>query len=292
MLTTGLVGAGPWAEVFHAPMLAAGPDTSLATVWARRHDAASAIASAHGASASGSFEELLATCDAVAFAVPPDVQAALAVKAAAAGKHLLLEKPLGFTLDEAERLADAAGEAGVRSVLMLRNRFSDEGRRFVAEATTHRARGAQARFVSGGSVPGAFFATPWRVARGALLDLAPHALDLLDAAMGPIGSVTATGDPTRWVALTTEHEGGGISQVALSITTPRARGLFRVEVTTDEGSIDFDGGAADADESVPGRIAAALATAAATGEPHEIDIRRGLYLQRLIDQAERSLAER
>ncbi|HPJ19491.1 MAG TPA: gfo/Idh/MocA family oxidoreductase, partial [Actinomycetota bacterium] len=32
----GLVGAGPWAEILHAPMLAAGPETTLAVVYARR----------------------------------------------------------------------------------------------------------------------------------------------------------------------------------------------------------------------------------------------------------------
>ncbi|MFE6133357.1 gfo/Idh/MocA family oxidoreductase, partial [Streptomyces sp. NPDC056437] len=32
----GLVGAGPWARAMHARMLAAGPETTLTAVWARR----------------------------------------------------------------------------------------------------------------------------------------------------------------------------------------------------------------------------------------------------------------
>lgn len=36
----GLIGAGPWARDMHAPMLAAGPETVLTAVWARRPDAA------------------------------------------------------------------------------------------------------------------------------------------------------------------------------------------------------------------------------------------------------------
>lgn len=32
----GLVGAGPWARAMHARVLAAGPETRLAAVWARR----------------------------------------------------------------------------------------------------------------------------------------------------------------------------------------------------------------------------------------------------------------
>src|SRR5688572_4723831 len=70
-LKMGLVGAGPWATVVHAPMIAGGPGTSLEVVWARREDAADELASPYGAAVAGSFEELLERCDAVAFAVPP-----------------------------------------------------------------------------------------------------------------------------------------------------------------------------------------------------------------------------
>jgi predicted dehydrogenase len=74
-VAVGLVGAGPWAEMLHAPMLAGGPETTLAGVWARRPEAARALAEAHGSRAVGSLEELWEVCEAVAFAVPPDVQA-------------------------------------------------------------------------------------------------------------------------------------------------------------------------------------------------------------------------
>ena len=91
-LRTGLVGAGPWAEMFHVPMLSAGAGTTLEAVWSRRPEAAQAVAAEVGATPASTFEDLLDRCDAVAFAVPPDVQAELAPRAAAAGKHLILEK--------------------------------------------------------------------------------------------------------------------------------------------------------------------------------------------------------
>lgn len=77
-LAVALVGAGPWAEAVYAPMLAAGPETRLACVWSRRPQAARALAAAHGSEGVESFDALLERCDAVAFAVPPDVQAELA----------------------------------------------------------------------------------------------------------------------------------------------------------------------------------------------------------------------
>src|SRR5690606_24187086 len=45
-LTVGLVGAGPWASMFHAPAIAGGPETRLAAVWARRPEAAGELAAA------------------------------------------------------------------------------------------------------------------------------------------------------------------------------------------------------------------------------------------------------
>ena len=281
----GLVGAGPWAEMFHAPMLAAGPRTGLAAVWARRPEAAARLAASYDVPHVSSFEALLAACDAVAFAVPPPVQAVLAPRAAEAGKHLLLEKPLGFTVAEAEAIAGAVDAAGVQSMVVLRNRFTAEGRAFVAKAQAAPALGASAIFVSGAALPGSSFATPWRVEEGAMFDLAPHAIDLLDAALGPVTAISSVGDPSRWLGLTLTHEGGAVSQVALSITTPGETGPFRIEAHTAEGPVLFDGDRSDGDSGVQEAITTAFAEAVTSGVGHPVDVHRGVFLQRLIEQA-------
>src|SRR5262245_19223409 len=87
-LRVGLVGAGPWAGKAYAPMLSAGPETQLAQVWSRRPEPAQALAQHFGTKSAPSFEAMLDECEAVAFAVPPDIQAELAIQAARAGKHL------------------------------------------------------------------------------------------------------------------------------------------------------------------------------------------------------------
>ena len=46
-LRVGLVGAGPWASMVHAPMLARNPKTELVGVWARRETAAQSLAAQH-----------------------------------------------------------------------------------------------------------------------------------------------------------------------------------------------------------------------------------------------------
>ena len=284
-LRVGLVGAGPWADLFHAPMLASGPQTSLAAVWARRPEAAEQLATSYDAQHAASFDDLLAACDAVAFAVPPPVQALLAPRAAHAGKHLLLEKPLAFTLPEAEAIADAVEASGVQSLMVLRNRFTAEGSAFITKAQAERPMGALASFVSGAALPGSPFATPWRVELGAMFDLAPHAIDLLDAALGSVTDITAVGDPLRWLGLTLEHEGGAVSQAALSITAPGDSAPFRIEARTEEGPVIFDGAKSDDDPGVQESITTALAQAVSSGIAHPLDVHRGVFLQRCMTKA-------
>ena len=73
--------------------------------------------------------------DGVAFAVPPDVQAPIAVAAARAGKHLLLEKPLATSDAGADELAEAVAGSGVASVVFFTLRFRAEVRAWLAEVT-------------------------------------------------------------------------------------------------------------------------------------------------------------
>jgi predicted dehydrogenase len=291
----GLVGAGPWARVFTAPLLARGPDCTLTAVWARRRDQAAALASRHGAVVSTSFDDLLATCDAIAFAVPPDVQADRAARAAAAGRPVLLEKPLALDLDAAQRLAEVIESKRVVSQLVLTNRYRPSFRTFLDEAATFGARAARATFLGGGAIPGGYFATPWRVEHGAVLDIGPHVLDALDGALGPIAEVRADGDPQGVVAVTCVHEGGAVSQATMSVTTPIENSGLVVELFARRGRLTFDSGRVDAGDD-GADIAAAMATIASefaaavrTGERHQLDVRRGLRLQRLMASIATSL---
>src|SRR5215469_901040 len=87
--------------------LASAPGIEFAAVWGRNTEAAATLAAECGVKVHADFDAFLAEVDAVAFSVPPDVQSELAVRAARAGKHLLLEKPIALTEAEAETLATA-----------------------------------------------------------------------------------------------------------------------------------------------------------------------------------------
>ena len=92
----GLAGAGPWAQFVHAPVLAAGPETTLSGVWSRTSAHARELADTHGAATFATLDELIEASDAVACCVAPNAQVDVAIRAAEAGKTLLLEKPLAL----------------------------------------------------------------------------------------------------------------------------------------------------------------------------------------------------
>ncbi|MFF7209414.1 Gfo/Idh/MocA family protein [Streptomyces sp. NPDC008238] len=267
----------------HARILAAGPETRLTAVWARRTEAAREIADTYGAVTAGSPEELFDRCEAVAFAVPPAVQAELAVCAAKAGKALLLEKPLGPDLASARAVADAVAEAGVVSQMVLTKRYQAETRDFLRRAQEAEITGARSCYLHGAFLGGEF-ATGWRLEQGALLDLGPHLIDLLDAAVGPITSIRATGDPRKWVEVTCEHENGAVSQASLSGSVRLPKPRTRIELLGPGGELVYDTSVIDHEEGWP-VLRAEFAAAVRSGRAGELDARRGLRLQELIDAA-------
>lgn len=291
-LAVGLVGAGPWAAMVHAPMLAAGPETRLVGVWARRPEAAARLAEAHGTTAAADLDELVGRSQAVAFCVPPDVQAALAPGVARRGRAVLLEKPVADSLDGARRLADAVGEAGVGSLVVLTTRFTAAVRDFLAAAAAFDASGGRSWFISGAFLSGPFAASPWRQRRGTLLDVGPHAVDLVTAALGPAVDVWAHASAGGWVGLALGHEGGAVSEVSLCSTTDLpGGGRSGAEVFGPAGVLEIDTRAVSRTEAFA-TVRAEFAAVARTGAAHPCDVRRGLELQAVIERAERRLAGR
>ena len=280
----GLAGAGPWAHMVHAPILAGSPDTELVGVWARRSDAAAELATKHDARAFASYDELLDACDAIAFCVPPDVQASMAITAAKAGKTLLLEKPIALDLPSALELVDAVDAAGVGTVVLLSMRYADPVTEFIAQcAGLGDLLGGRGAWISGALLDGSPFATPWRLEHGPLPDLGPHAIDLVDAAVGRVVAVKASGDSRGWVSLLLEHDNGATSTIDLCATAPGAS-ASTVEVYGAAGAARIDASRA-VDATSMRRVPAALAAAHRGEKTDAPDVHRGLHLQKIIDAA-------
>ncbi|RGC70556.1 4-carboxy-2-hydroxymuconate-6-semialdehyde dehydrogenase [Micromonospora sp. MW-13] len=222
MLRFGLFGTGHWAAETHAAAIGAHPRAELAGVWGRNPDKAAELARRHGVPAFTEVDALVDACDAVAVALPPDVQADIAVRAATAGRHLLLDKPLALTLPDADRVVAAAGQSGVASVVFFTQRFHPNITGFLA--STAAAGGWQhARATMFASIfqPGnPYSGSQWRRDRGALWDIGPHALSIILPVLGRVTRVAAADGPSGLVHLLLTHDGGPTSTVSLTLDAP------------------------------------------------------------------------
>ncbi len=111
----GIIGIGYGQHVL-LPVFQANPRTQVVALCASTQERAAAVAAKHGVErAYGDWRELIAAddIDIVAIAVPPVHQPEIAIAAAAAGKHLFLEKPLGIDVPSAQQILNAADAKGV-----------------------------------------------------------------------------------------------------------------------------------------------------------------------------------
>lgn len=284
VLRVGVVGAGSWAHRIHGPGLHAHPGTRPAAVWARRPEAAKELSAEHGIPIADSFAELLDSVQAVAFAVPPEVQAELAPQAAQAGKHLILEKPLAAEPDGAAAVADAVHRAGVAALMMLTRRFAPETREWLHQlGQTGGWRGATGRWLGGGLLSTDYAASPWRRQQGALLDAGPHAVDLLDAALGAIGQVNyATCDRDDTWQVMFGHTSGATSSLTLSLRTPVQPSVVDFAAHGEHGYLPLAGGRTAARECYAQLLDDLLEMIDTGAGGHPCGVQRGLHLQRVL----------
>ena len=292
----GLLGTGPWAGTVHAPALAGHPGVDFTGVWGRRPEAAEALARTSGTRAYADADALFADSDAVAIALPPDVQAELAERAADAGCHLLLDKPVATSTAAARRVADAAARAGVASVVFFTVRFDPAVAEWIAGQAaaggwfTARAEWLGALFSEDADSP--YADSPWRREKGALWDVGPHALSVLLPVLGDVtdlDAVTAAGGPGDTVHLVLRHDGGASSTVTLSLTAPAAAAGRAVELRGAAGSSVLPEQQADGVAAFR-RAVDALTDSARSGVPHPCDVRFGMRVTEILAAAETARA--
>ncbi|AEV88391.1 oxidoreductase [Actinoplanes sp. SE50] len=288
----GLFGTGPWAHMVHAEALAQHPEVEFAGVWGRDPARAAELAGKHHTRAYAEVDALLADVDAVAIALPPDVQAPIALRAARAGRHLLLDKPVSLRTAEAVELTAAAADRDVASVVFFTRRFVPETERFLAEAVA--AGGwTEARIDHLGSIftPGnPFGASPWRRDRGGLWDVGPHALALVLPVLGAVAEVTGLSGPRDLTVLVLRHESGAISRLTLSVDAPAGATRQAAEFAGEAGvwpvpAVEF--AAVDCFRAALDQLLAA----AAGGPAAAVDVRFGAQVTAVLAAADQALEQ-
>lgn len=194
----GILGAGKIAESQMAPAIGAAPGHELAAVTRREQEAAQRFADRHGAQRAYDRVEALLEDDqvnAVYVATPPHLHARETVLAAAAGKHVLCEKPMALTTGEARAMIDACQANGVMLTICHYQRFNARHQRIrslLGEGAIGQVTAARINFSDRfPPQPGVWHHDPEISGGGPVMDLGIHCIDLLRFLCGPAESVAA-----------------------------------------------------------------------------------------------------
>jgi predicted dehydrogenase len=204
------------------------------------------------------------------------------------GKPVLLETPIAADIAGAESLAAAVTSEGVVSQVALIWHYAAAVRQFLTlgVANTH-PQGGSGRLMSN-AFAAASPAPSWRKEGGVLRVLGAHLIDVLDAALGRVVDVRAHGDVRGRIGLHLEHEGGRFSDASMSGTVNVDPARADLEIYGPGGAAAIDCSAAVGPETYE-TMFSEFATAAAGGEPHELDVRRALHVQYVVSAAETDL---
>ena len=238
----GIVGTGRHADTAMAPAIAAHGDAArLVGVVSRDPARAEDFAGRHGApNAYTKYGDLLANpdVDVVLITSPNALHAEQAVAAARAGKHVLCDKPLATSSDDAAKVVEECRRAGVRLGIDFQVRHlesSAETKRLIASGAIGEVLLAQAEHG-----PGRHHLANWRTdanlaGLGATNNLAVHTYDLLRYLLGAeVAEVMAmfdtgqSGDLEEMVTTLLRFDGGAMAYVNGNQTVPYKQNDFVV----------------------------------------------------------------
>ncbi len=177
----------------------------------------------------------------VHIATPHDQHVTNTLEALAHGLHVVQEKPLAASLEDARRLVDAAPEASTKVGICFQNRYnvsSQELRRLIDSGELGAIKGAYASMVWT-RTPDYYQAKPWRASReqsggGLLINQAIHTLDLVQWLVGPVVDIKGTVTQNKYMGITEvedtaallfTHDGGVQTSVYATLTAPQHRAV-------------------------------------------------------------------
>lgn len=247
-----VVGAGFIAGA-HAAAAAGLPGVEVVAVSDRDAAAAGRFARAWGARVEPDAADLLRAddVDAVIVCTPNDTHAELALAAAAAGKHLLLEKPMALSAASARSVAHAFAAAGRVLLVGHTHRHADYARQVhevIASGRLGTVRSVRIA-ITGGWIWGGWSAWVLDPARsgGHAFHNGVHLFDLARWWLGsPVASVYAVGQPLTSAALAIDDylcstlvaESGATAVCEISRgERPRSTSLFEILVHGDRGTL-------------------------------------------------------
>ncbi len=199
------------------------------------------------------FDEMLADVDAVDICAPTHLHHEMVLRAAAAGKHIVCEKPLARTLEQAQEMMAACEAAGVKLLVAHVVRFFPEYALAKQKVDAGEIGETAVIRLKRGAFQPKKAADNWFVdfekSGGMMLDLMIHDFDYARWVAGDVIQVYAKNisgsQPDAAVdhglAILT-HQNGAISHVEGSWAYPPPLFRTRLEIAGDNGLIQFDSG--------------------------------------------------
>ncbi len=190
-LRWGVIGVGGIADRRTIPGLLLADNAELVAVMGPHADKVERLRQKHGAKRGYTREEDLLRdpeVDAVYIATPIDLHAKQARLAADYGKHILLEKPLGMTADEAQAVVSYCESKGVRVAAGFMMRFGSHVmsmKRAIADGKLGKVVSGYAQFTLWLPYePGNWRQCKAKAGGGAMMDLSVHTIDLMEYITG------------------------------------------------------------------------------------------------------------
>lgn len=245
----GIVGVG-FMGTTHAAGWAETP-ASIVGFTAETSQEADALATGYDAQVYPSLDEMLPEVDVVDICSPTHLHCDMALQAAAAGKHIICEKPLARTTKQAQKILAACRKAGVQLLVAHVVRF------FPEYALAHSAvkegqigKPGVIRLHRGSYRPkkpaGNWFLDEVK-SGGILMDLMIHDYDYARWVAGDVESVSARrvtehhlDAPVDYGLVILSHRSGALSHIAGAWAYPPPTFRTHLEIAGDRGLIEFD----------------------------------------------------
>lgn len=248
----GCLGMGWWSDVLADAMVRSGK-LKIVSCFTRSGEKKQAFAAKYGCSAAASYDAMLAdpSIEAVINTTPNNVHLETTRAAAAAKKHVFLDKPIANTVADGNAITEACSRAGVLLALGYQRRRESHflwvkqqidggvfGKLVNAEANISRDRLGKIdlnswRYTAAG-MPG-----------GVMLQIGIHYADVLEFLMGPVKAVNGRfaqlvlpGDNPDVASLILEHENGALSTLNASYAS--ASEYYLMNIYGKEASAYYD----------------------------------------------------
>lgn len=201
-IRVGVIGCGSIAKFRHLPEYAANEISEIAAVCDLVEERAKKMAELYGGEVYTDYEEIIARndIDAVSICLPNYLHAPVTIAALKSGKHVLCEKPMATSKQEAEEMIHAAHKAGKKLMIAHNQRFvasHQTAKEILESGKLGKVYSFRTAFghpgPEGWSVDGkeSWFFNKKQAFIGALGDLGVHKSDLLRYLFGEFSAVSA-----------------------------------------------------------------------------------------------------